>query len=372
MNDFFDYLLWRGDLDFSTSPFNDVDALIFTQLVYLDFSGLLPSPFGETVTLRELSARFRGAEDFEMRSDVGLIINERCVDLLFACAATERFGAVRVGGYVNKCNARIEEQFSAAFFCADDFCFVSFCGTDDTLVGWKEDFNLACLEKIPAQEDALSYLKKAVRLGPPVLVGGHSNGGNLAIYAAAHLSDDEKRHVVAVYNFDGPGFSQKALESAEFKAIEKKTKSFFPQFSVIGMMFRHFKTFSVVRSGQKFVRQHDPFSWFVGPRSLVTQEKLDRGSRRFHLTFNTWFEKLSPEKRSEFVDTFFGVLKLPTAESLSELTEHLAKNSFHIVKAISSLDSDTIKSTLHTVLSILKEAGAELSEVFSETRHVPS
>ncbi|MBQ3671606.1 MAG: DUF2974 domain-containing protein [Treponema sp.] len=363
MADFFDYLSWRGDLDFSASPFNDVDALIFTQLVYLNFDGLVPPEFGRKIVLSELAAQFKNAPDFDTRKNVGLVINEKCVDLLFACAQSVRFGAVWVSGYVNKYNAGIEEQFSAALFSTDDFSFVSFRGTDDTIVGWKEDFNLAYLEKIPAQEDALSYLKKAVALGAPVLVGGHSKGGNLAIYASAKLGDTEKEKISAIYNFDGPGFLKETLASVDFASVQEKTKSFFPQFSMIGMVFHHFPEYTVVKSEQKYILQHDPFSWFVGACALVSQEKLDGGSQYFYKTFNSWFGKLSAQKREEFVDTFFGVLEAPNAKNLSELMEHWGKNSLQIVKAIASLDRGTRKSALSTALSIFKEAGASLPDV---------
>lgn len=363
MSDFFDYLAWRGDLDFSASSLNDADALIFTQLVYLNFDSLLSDSFDEKMTLKELAEKFRNVADFEKRKNLGLVINNKCVDLLFECAKTARFGKVFVSGYVNKYNASIEEQFSAVLFSSNDFRFVSFRGTDDTIVGWKEDFNLASLEQIPAQKDALDYLKKALRLGGKVFAGGHSKGGNLAIYAAAKLSSEEKEQINIVYNFDGPGFLRETLQQNDFKSIEKKTKSVYPQFSTIGMLFHHFKNFSVVRSNQKYIMQHDPFSWGLKATALDEKESLDKGSLHFYKTFNSWFEKLTLEKRKEFVNTFFSVLESPAARDLSELVENWGKNSLQIVKAIATLDSGTRKSTLHTALSIFKEAGTQLPEL---------
>ena len=363
MADFFDYLSWRGDLDFSSSPFNEIDALIFTQLVYLNFDSIVSDSFEEKISLKDLAQKFKDSEDFETRKNVGLVINEKCVDLLFECAKTVRFGNVFVSGYVNKYNASIEEQFSAVLFSSNDFRFVSFRGTDDTIVGWKEDFNLAFMDQIPAQKDALLYLKKSLQLGKNVFAGGHSKGGNLAIYAAAKLEPQEKEKISLVYNFDGPGFLQEILHEDDFKSIEKKIKSVYPQFSVIGMIFHHFDNFSVVKSNQKYILQHDPFSWGLCAKSFDTNEALDRGSQHFYKTFNSWFEKLTPDKRFEFIDTFFNVLESPAATNLSELAENWGKNSLQIVKAIASLDRGTRKSTLHTALSIFKEAGATLPEI---------
>ena len=359
MNDFFDYLHWRGDLTFSESPFNDVDALIFSQLVYLNFDGLVSEKFSEKIKLSSLSKKFQNSTDFETRKNLGMLINPKTIDLLFACASSDRFGIVELSAYFNKYSLKSEEQFCAVTFSFDGMNFVSFRGTDDTIVGWKEDFNLAFLEKVPAQEDALFYLKKIIPETEPqskVFVGGHSKGGNLAIYAAAKLSPQEKGRLAFVYNFDGPGFLTETLFSEEFKSIEKNVKSVYPQFSVIGMLFHHFSKYTVAKSNEKLLFQHDPFSWGLEPKNFDALKSLDIDSRRFHKIFNNWFEKLPEKDRIELVETVFDVIESSEAESLSEISENWKESLVKIVKAISNLKKDIKKSATHTIFLLFREA----------------
>jgi hypothetical protein len=328
-------------------------------------NGLVPSDFKEAKTLKQLSKDFKAAPDYAERVKIGYVINKRTSELLIKAGKSNRFKNVKICGYREKFSEKDVEQFAAMTYILDDKeVIVSYRGTDDSLVGWKEDFNIVWQEPVPAQKDALLYIDEVSKaFDSQIKIVGHSKGGNLAIYAAAKLSSEEKEQINIVYNFDGPGFLRETLQQNDFKSIEKKTKSVYPQFSTIGMLFHHFKNFSVVRSNQKYIMQHDPFSWGLKATALDEKESLDKGSLHFYKTFNSWFEKLTLEKRKEFVNTFFSVLESPAARDLSELVENWGKNSLQIVKAIASLDSGTRKSTLHTALSIFKEAGAQLPEL---------
>ena len=174
-----DYVEWRGDLTFKKSAFCDVDALVLCQLSYLNFDGLLSSDFARKTSLSDLWTLFKTSDDFEKRSDLGALISKQTVGLLEACAKSARFGKVCVSGYISKIDLQNEEQFSAMTFFDGSFSsnpFVAFRGTDDTIVGWKEDFNLAIEETVPAQRDALEYLESvAKKKAPGSEVAGHAN-----------------------------------------------------------------------------------------------------------------------------------------------------------------------------------------------------
>ena len=221
--DLIDYLEWRGDLPFSKSAFCDVDALILCQLSYLDFDGLLSADFSKKTSVKDLWAAFKSSPDFKKRCDLGALISQRTVRLLELCAASARFGKLFMSGYVSKIDLQNEEQFSAvAFFEKPRSAnpFVAFRGTDDTIVGWKEDFNLAIEESVPAQRDALAYLEGAAKkTRGKILVGGHSKGGNLAVYSSAFVAPKVQRRLERVYNFDGPGFRREIIEDARLKKI---------------------------------------------------------------------------------------------------------------------------------------------------------
>lgn len=351
-----DYLDWRGDVPFSAVGLNEVDSLVFAQLSYLNFGGIAPSSFSERMTLGELSESFFSFPDFAERKELGLVINPLTLELLEKCGNSARFGPVGICGFNSTYDEENGEQFCAMTFLLEDRALVAFRGTDDTLTGWKEDFHLAFQDPVPAQRDSVEYLEKALSSldSGDFCVLGHSKGGNLALYACSQVGEDLSQKIGEIYNFDGPGFSGEKLNSAPFKRIEGRVKSFFPQFSVIGMLFHHFPDFSSVRSAGTLVMQHDPFSWAVLGASFVRTEKLDSGSEQFHRVFNSWVEGVPDEKRRELVETVFSVLESSNASNLNELSANWSKSAVEIVRAIARLDVETKKSAWETFTGIFR------------------
>ncbi|WP_178842609.1 Mbeg1-like protein [uncultured Treponema sp.] len=377
--DIFDYIFWRGDLDFEEGGacFNSVDALILCQLSYLDFGGIVSSDFKFKITLNEAAALFF-TDNFEERKKLGVLINPKTVELLSACAKSRRFGKLLLCGYRNSYSKNDEEQFSALTFVnrrkENPFAFAAFRGTDDTIVGWKEDFNLAFKSEVKAQKDALSYLKeiikgssrlfKSPRLGKKIcfFCGGHSKGGNLAVFAAANLEEKLYRRLKKVWNFDGPGFLKETLAQENFQRALKKTETYFPQESIVGMFFEHTADFKVLKSKSKNIMQHDPLLWQTAPLDFELCEKLDESSIFLNGVFNDWFVGLSVEQREQIVEVIFGVLESTKVDTNSELAENWGKNGLLIVKALSKLDKNLRSSVLESIAKFLKLAGQRLPE----------
>lgn len=351
MANIIDYIEWRGDLSFSAVPFNDIDALILCQISYLDFSGIVSERFKDCVTLNDAAALFRSAKDFSRRRKVGAMINSQTVDLLFAAASSNRFGSIKACGYAERFDLQKEEQFSATtFLTGDKYAFVAFRGTDDTIIGWKEDFNMGVLKTVPAQTDALSYLTEAMKsIRGRFRVGGHSKGGNLSIYAAANIDRKFKKRISCVYNNDGPGFREEIVASLEFRELAPKIRSFYPQLSIVGMLFSHAASYAVVESEQAGIRQHDPFSWHLTKDGFVSLPGFDAASEWFHDTFNAWFRELSDAERSRFVTTLFKVLEATDAKTNSELEKNWWQNSAKIVGAFAKLDGPSRDNIIKTV-----------------------
>lgn len=361
-----DYIEWRGDLPFSKSAFCDTDALVLCQLSYLNFDGLLSDDFGKKKTLAALWNDFKSSPDFKERSDLGALISQNTVRLLELCAASERFGKICASGYVSKIDLQNEEQFCALTFFDGAFNsnpFVAFRGTDDTIVGWKEDFNLAIEETVPAQRDALAYLESAAKkTRGKILVGGHSKGGNLAVYSSAFVQPKFKKRIARVYNFDGPGFRKEIIEDARLKEILPLLHSYYPKLSIVGMLFRHAGEYSVVQSGAQGLMQHEPFSWFVMPRGFKTLDGFDKASELFYKTFNEWLEGVSKEKRSLAVETLFNVLTAGGAKTNSELGKDWIKQSAAIVKSASELDKETRDEIIKLIQHLFDVAARNLTE----------
>lgn len=364
--DFFTYLSWRGDISFDVSGFNDVDALILSQLSYLRLKGVVPEDFGNSVTLSQAAKKFESMPDIKGRKDLGMLINPLTNDLFKACGQCERFASIKLCGFSESYDSQTEKQFAAVTFEAGNKIFVAFRGTDDTIIGWKEDFNLAFMQEVPAQHEAVSYLRAVLSeknfAGKEFYAGGHSKGGNLAICASARVNSEFPDSIKKIWNFDGPGFSLQTLQSRDFSAIKQKVLSVYPQMSMIGMLFHHFDGYKVAASTNKFVMQHDPFSWQLRANDFELMESLEDGSEIFFKSFNRWFERLKPEQREAFVETLFEVLLASEAKTNSELAKNGFKSAGRILKAFVELDSEIRDEALKMAVQFIGITGHEIKD----------
>jgi hypothetical protein len=211
----FEYINWRGDLSFFDVPFGPVDALIFSTLVYCRFEDIVSQNMENSVPL------YIAADELSKLSDADMRIRSRNdIALLQASAGSKRFRDVRLCCYRSKILEQEQTQFAAlACILPDSTVFVAFRGTDNTLVGWQEDFNMSFCDSVPAQREAAAYIAELAE-GWPVLLrlGGHSKGGNLAVYAGAKQSDAIQRRILGIYNLDGPGFTDTMMKDARLIA----------------------------------------------------------------------------------------------------------------------------------------------------------
>lgn len=352
----FEYLDWRGDVPFNAVPFNEVDALLLCQLAYLDYSGLVGDSFSARVPLSAAADSFFTADDYTRRAELGLLINPQTVSLLRAAGASVRFGSVRMCAFRAVIDHEAEEQFCAVTYILEDGSrrrrlpggvkprvFVSFRGTDDTIVGWKEDFNLAFMSPVPAQKDAAEYAQQAASVfsRSALCFGGHSKGGNLALYAAMCAPASARKRLSDVYNFDGPGLTVRQTALPEYKAVAPVFRSFFPRFSVVGMLFEHAESFTAVQSTESGLMQHDPLSWQVRRTSFETLPELDRGSWYIDRTVNGWMNSLPQEQVRQFVDVLFSLLTAADARTNSDLAKDWLGSSAAILKAFTALPSES-------------------------------
>ena len=355
MANILDYLDWRGDLTLSERPFNEVDNLILAELCYLDFSGFAPTGFAvQTVTLQDAARAYFAAHP---TTDMGVLVPDQIPVLVERAAKTARFGDVRLLGYVNRIDAETQTQFSAmTMLLPDGSAYVAFRGTDDTIVGWKEDFNMAFTPEIPAQKYACAYLQQAAKALPfrPLLVGGHSKGGNLAVYAAVFCGQPVQKQLTAVYNNDGPGFYTSLLSLPAHRAVSDRITTILPESSVVGMLLAHEERYQVVRSTQIGLMQHDGFSWLVKGERFEHLTELAEGGRIMDQTLKSFLQALTEPQRVQFVDTLFAILTCTDASTLTDLKEGGLKTASAMVKALQSLDKPTRKALSDTLRLLLK------------------
>lgn len=305
MADMFDYLKWRGDILFSQLPPNPVDALIFCALSYIHFAGIVPETPDQWIPLEDAAGKLEAEEDAQSRVRTRLDL-----ELLRAAAETPRFARVGIAFYQDVFIPEEDTQFAAVtYFLEDGTAFLAFRGTDNTLVGWKEDFNMTFEESIPAQRLAQEYTQRFAGVSKvPLRLGGHSKGGNLAVYAAAKCGEQIQKRIIEVYNQDGPGFTERMMYHPGYLRIVPKIRTYVPQSSVFGMLLEHEEPYTIIKSKQIGLMQHDPYSWEVMGGDFVFVEELTADSRFLDRTFKSWLVGMSAQERNEFFDAVFDLL----------------------------------------------------------------
>ena len=271
---------------------------------------------------------------------------------------------------VNRIDEETQTQFSAmTMLLPDGSAYVAFRGTDDTIVGWKEDFNMAFTPEIPAQRYAADYLQQAAAALAfrPLLVGGHSKGGNLAVYAGAFCSEAAQQRIELVYNFDGPGFDQKILDQAGYDAICPRVRTFVPQSSVVGMLLGHEEQYTVVHSQETGLTQHNIYTWDVERESLSYLDTVTHGSRFIDRTLKDWLAGMSVEQRAVLVDTVYEVMQQTGARTVPELKANWFGSTRAMIRAAGALNEDDRRSVMRMLRLLMQSAIGELSGADKET-----
>ena len=375
MANIMDYLDWRGDLTFAERGFNEVDNLLLAELCFLDFDGIVPAEFDAPVLLPEAVARYDA-----LRADVtmGVLVPGQIPALGRKMAASARFRESRLCGYACRTDARTQTQFAAlTILLPDETAYIAFRGTDDTIVGWKEDFNLAFLPVVPAQTMAVQYLDAAAAALPQMAlrVGGHSKGGNLAVYSAVFCNEAVQNQLMRVYNNDGPGFRTSLLSLEQHKRVAGRITTILPESSVVGMLLEHEERYEAVRSTQTGLWQHDGFSWQVRGEAFEHLPDLTEGGKLVDETIRAFILSLSDEQRVAFTDALFDILTCTDAGTLTDLKEGGLKTAAAMVKKYRELDKPTrqaLGSTLRLFIKAgAKTAAAELSPTQRLLRHLP-
>lgn len=361
MANIFDYLKWRGDLTFAQDPPNAVDALIFSGLSYIRFGGAVEAQPEIPVSLKEAAEQFFVLEDYENRSRV-----RKDLDLLHAAIQTSRFGNAQICMYRDLLIPEQETQFAAMTFLLDDgSMFLAFRGTDNTLVGWKEDFNMTFQQTIPAQRLAVQYTRDvALEHLRPMHLGGHSKGGNLAVFAAARSSPMIQQKILQVYNHDGPGFTQYLMGDPGYVAMVPKIGTYIPQSSVIGMLLEHEEPYTVIRSKSVGLLQHDLYTWDVMGKSFLAVEEITEGSQFADATIKTWFASMTNEERGQLVDVMYALLGSGGAENVCDLLH--PRNLKTYIKTLSS--DEHLRRVLSTEFTGLIDAARRTKAKFDENR----
>jgi len=349
---------------FEKRSFCSVDSLILSWFSYIHLPpALIKGSAGNGIPLAGLFL----AEYFEeMLGDVWSYENNK--RLFTALMASPRFRDIRILDFVELLDTEQEKQFSAMTFkLGSDLYYISYRGTDSTLVGWKEDFNMAFKYPIPAQEEAVRYLTHAAEYcSGRILVGGHSKGGNLAVYAAMKADKSIQNQIDRIYSHDGPGFPEIVLEGEDFKRISSKIEKTIPQSSVVGILLEYQENYQIVKSNSISFGQHNPFSWIVTDNSFSYISKLTPGAIHLNRTINDWLKNSSIEERERFVEALYSILQTTDIASINDLRSDWHKNLPAVIHAASQLDGDTKHLLFRTLKGLASLSAKNVQYIFKD------
>jgi hypothetical protein len=333
MGNIMDYISWRGDLSFEQSQFNEVDNLILACFSYVNLDGISAVTKQKGIGLKKLTKEFMKLHTMkELEADKSFI--RLAPFMMMKMAKSVRFGKCVVRNYVNDIVTEAEQQFAAMEIVLEDgTSYVSFRGTDDTIIGWKEDFNLST-GVVPAQKRAIEYLQKISEHTDGMLrVGGHSKGGNLAIYGSVMCKSAHEK-ILEIYSNDGPGFSREFQELPEMKEMMPKIIRIIPEYSIIGTLLEHEKEPVIVASSSKGLLQHDGFSWEVQGPALVRRDSLNKTALRFIEILHKWIDGMDTEQKRLLIEDLFATLQASGYENLSEVQSGGLKSLAAMVKRV--------------------------------------
>lgn len=364
-----DYLRWRGDLPFCRDGFNEVDNLVLCIISYINFrrfDDLKTTDPAKAVALPEVAAGL--TEEDEQRG----LSELEYIPLMRLAAETERFRDVRMFGFTHEWDEAKEMQFDAvSYLLPDDTLFVAFMGTDTSLVGWKEDFNMSFLSAVPAQERAAAYTVEmaAVCRRCKLRIGGHSKGGNLAAWAAIHIPENlQKRRLLAAYNNDGPGFSHDMVDSEAYRRVADKLHTYVPESSIVGVLLEHAEDYAIIDSSNRSIMQHEPLSWNVlGSRFIRLGERSQMGKLSDDV-LRQWIGSMTPQEREQFSDALFDVLSLSgKARTLDDLRTGGLAGGAALLKQYNGADEEDKKIISEIFRRLAVDVKAELKKAAGQS-----
>lgn len=357
MENIIDYVKTYGRNSLAQKPFNEVDSLVLSQLAYLNFKPFVKAPEekGVAVPIRNILATERMEELLE-----GYWYKDKNEELFRALAASRRFGSMTLQNHVNRIEEETDMQFAAVTcFLEEGICYVAYRGTDATIIGWKEDLNLALSEPSKGQRLAVEYLTGvAEQTETGIYVGGHSKGGNLAAYAAMNCAPKVRERLIAVYNHDGPGFRPEVFAKGHYEELRDRMFKYIPKSSIVGVIMETGEDCEIIESHSIGAMQHCAYNWKIREDHFVCVEDRTSFKKMQDAAFNQWILSLSQEQLHVFADTLYDVITASGAADVFAFGGDLKGSIARSYEAVRDLDEET-REAIHAILHALYRAAGE-------------
>lgn len=359
MSNIMDYMVWRGDVTFAGAPFNEIDNIILAMTTFVDFTGIVPQELSaKPVEFTTAMKKFAGY--YDERNYLGAIIPSKLLDIARKAADCRRYQDIKLVGYIDIVDEAEIMQFAAlTFVLPDGSIYVAFRGTDDTIIGWKEDLRLGFKTPVPAHIYAQKYFCEAASVfDGGIRTGGHSKGGNIAMWAASHCPAGVQSRIIMVYNNDGPGFLPEVMRELSYINIADRIITFVPQSSIVGAILEQSPICQIIKSNETAIMQHDPLSWEVLGPQFVYLDHRSKFGRHTEEAFKGWVYSMSQEEKAKFADILFTVIDATGARTITDLNGARLKNFGLIMKSFRGLDHDS-RTVVSRLLMRLLSGGKE-------------
>ena len=322
MGNLITYVQQYGAQTFEDKSLTDIDVLVLTEIAYLPFDEIVPASFEvkAAISLNQLGKEFETIKEKEHENNPFMITKER-IQLLDVVSKSIRFKDVKVFGFMNDIDDKLTKQFAAVCYqWEEESRWIIFRGTDESLTGWKEDFMMTYSDLIPAQTDAIEYLRKQAELFAGSLnISGHSKGGNLSLYASAMQEEDIQHRIQQIYCWDAPGVHRSILGTEGYQRVVSKAKRYIPQDSIVGLMLESQVPYHIIESQGSGISQHSALMWNIEDDHFVELTELTKNSQLTDQTFKQWTEVVSDEDLKLFFDTFFELIFEMGVETVNDV-----------------------------------------------------
>jgi len=342
----FDYID-RYNISFIDKEFNEIDNLIFSRFVYMIFDGILS--FDEKLTISDAYKKY---------TDINPNFHDKVTLKLFEkMASSNRYKDLIIGNYLSITSDSLEKQFAAiTFYLPDSSVYISFRGTDSSFIGIKEDFNMTYMSHIASQIDSVKYLENVIsNNNNKIRLGGHSKGGNLAMYASIFCKEKYRKRIIAIYNNDGPGFFDEVIENPKYQEILDRTYTYVPESSIIGMLLYHKEKVIVVKSKKSLIMQHDLFSWEIDDDKFVRACSVNKKSKYIDDVMSSLLLMPNCEKE-KFFNILYQIIAVSGAKTVRELSNQKVKSAKEILANYKKLNEEEKETFIKVWKEIIKVA----------------
>lgn len=365
MPDVIEYVSAAGQLRLNERPFTACDALALAGMCYVDV-GSAARP-AEGIPLREVQRALQPNAESQTP------LSQHRQALLKAMMESPRFGDGLLRCYTSILEPSLPMQFAAMCLTLQDGTHaVAFRGTDNTLTGWYEDLTMSYESPVPAQDAACEYLRRtAAELTGPLVLMGHSKGGNLAAYAASHVLPDVQERIRAIYSFDGPGLDDETLASAGYVAIRNRLHSYVPQGSVVGLMMGYEENHTIIRSTGRGLGQHDLFTWQIAGMEFETVSRTTVPSQITDRTLHNVLRQCTPDQRRQFVDEVFRLLAATDADTMHEIRQDKLRAVARIMAATRDMDGENRRAFLQMLGTFVSSGAKGVKDWMDDVRPAP-